>query len=125
MSHPHHQWRNHVDHAEQHLHRQAGLDGVVAIAGLPTSHSGRLGRPSHLGVEPDRQRAPALARLVVSRPVPGLVGRCVLSAHPLPLLRWSHKMNPRRPFVQQSLYFGEMLRPANLAPGWFSVVDDQ
>jgi len=88
--------------AEQNLHRQAGLDGRIAVDGLPPPLASRLSLPGHLGIKPDRQRAPALERLVVGRPVLGLVGRCVRSAHDPQLSRWIHEMNPLIRFVQQS-----------------------
>jgi len=81
-------------HPEQHLHRQAGLDGGVAVVGLPPALAGRRGVPDHRGIEPDRQRAPALERLVVCGPVPGLVGRGCRSAHAIQLPRWIQEMNP-------------------------------
>ena len=45
------------------LQRQAGPDGGITVVGLATALSGRVGLPDHLGVEPDRQRTPAPARL--------------------------------------------------------------
>ena len=89
-------------HPEQHLHGQAGLDGGIAVVGLPPALAGWHGFPGHGGIEPDRQRAPALQRLVVGRPVPGLVRRGCGSAHTPQLSRWIHDMNPVRRFVQQS-----------------------
>ena len=62
-------------HAKQNLHRKARLDSGVAIALLAATPACRRGIPAHLGVEPDRQRAPALERFIVGWPVPGLVGR--------------------------------------------------
>ena len=50
--------------------------------------------PRHGGVEPDRQRAAALERLVIGGPVPGLVDRGCRSAHAVKLPRWIHEMNP-------------------------------
>ena len=61
-------------HAKQHLHRQTGLDCRIAVARLSAALSGRRGLPGHGGVEPDLQRATALERFIVGRPVPGLVG---------------------------------------------------
>lgn len=46
-------------HPKQHLHRQAGLDGRIAVLGLTTPPAGRLGCPDHLGVEPERRRLSA------------------------------------------------------------------
>ena len=57
---------------------------------------GRLRRPRHVGIKPERQRTTALERLVVLGPVQGLVGRSVWSAHPPQRSRWIHKMNPPR-----------------------------
>ena len=81
-------------HAEQHLHRQAGLDGCVTVVGLSATLSGRCSVPRHGGIEPDRQRAAALERFVIGGPVPGLVGGGCRSAHAAQLPRWIHEMNP-------------------------------
>jgi hypothetical protein len=94
-------------HAEEHLHRQAGLDGGVGVDGRSPTLARRLRRPRHVRTEPalrrlktiayrpmDRQRSAAPARLVVGGPVEGLVGRCVRSAHDIQLSHWIHKMNP-------------------------------
>ncbi len=83
-------------HAEQHLHRQAGVDRSVTVVGLPTTLAGGLSAPGHLGIEPDRQRAAALERFVVGRPVPGLVGGECGSALAAQLPPWIHDMNPCR-----------------------------
>lgn len=83
-------------HAEQHLHRQTGLDGGVAVVGLPPTLAGRRCLPSHRRIEPDRQRATALQRFVIGGPVPGLVGGGRWSAHAAQLPCWIHKMNPSR-----------------------------
>ena len=83
-------------HAEQYLHRQASLDGRIAVDGLSPALACRLRRPRHVWIEPDRQRSPALERLVIGRPVQRLVARSVRSAHTLQLSRWIHKMNPSR-----------------------------
>ena len=56
----------------------------------------RCGIPAHCRVKPDCQRAAALERFIVARPVPGLVGRWCRSAHADQLPRWIHKMNPSR-----------------------------
>jgi hypothetical protein len=89
-------------HAEQELHRQAGLNGGVGVDGPSRSLARRQRCPCHPGVKPDRQRPAALQRLVVLGPVQGLVGRCVRSAHALQLSRSIHKMNTPTGFVQQS-----------------------
>ena len=83
-------------HAEQHLHRQAGLDRGIAVVGLSATFAGWRGLPDHLGVEPDRQRTTALQRFIIGGPVPGLVGGGCRSAHAPQLPRWIHKMNPSR-----------------------------
>ena len=83
-------------HAEKDLHRQAGLQGSAAVDGLPTPLAGRLRRPCHARIKPDRQRSAALERLVIRGPVQGLVPWGVRSAHPPKLSRWIHKMNPSR-----------------------------
>ncbi len=97
-----------VSEAPFTLHRQTGLNGRIAVA-LPTATPAcRRGLPAHLGIKPDRQRAPALERvrrrartgganrLTVGWPVPRLVGRGCRSAHTLQLPRWFHVMNPTR-----------------------------
>jgi len=61
-------------HAEQNLNRQAGLDRSIAVVGQPTTLAGGLSAPVHLGIEPNCQRAPALERFVIGRPVPDPVG---------------------------------------------------
>jgi hypothetical protein len=81
-------------HTEQHFHGQAGLDRGIAVVGLPTTLASRRGLPAHRWVEPDRQRAAALERFIVSWPVSGLVGGGYRSAHALQLPRWIQKMNP-------------------------------
>ena len=67
---------------------------------IPFSWIRRLRRcnPSNRG----RQRHPLLQRLVINRPVRGLVIRKHPTAHALLLSRWIRKMNPNRRFVQQS-----------------------
>ena len=42
-------------HAEQHLHRQAGLDGDIAVGPQAATPACRCGIPSHSGIEPDGQ----------------------------------------------------------------------
>ena len=81
-------------HPKQHLHCQAGLDGGIAVVGLPPTLPGRRSFPGHRRVEPDGQRATALQRFVVGGPVLGLVGRGCASAHAAQLPRWIHEMNP-------------------------------
>ncbi len=83
-------------HAEQHLHRQAGLDSCIAVSLLAATPACRRGIPAHFGVEPDCQRAPALERFIVGRPVPGLVGRGYGSARASQLPPWIRDMNPSR-----------------------------
>jgi hypothetical protein len=56
--------------------------------------AGGRGCPGHGGIEPDRQRAAALERLALGRPVPSLVGGARRSAHAAQLPRWIHEMNP-------------------------------
>ncbi len=80
-------------HPEKDLHRQAGLDGSVAVDGLSPSLAGRLRRPRHGRIKPDGQRPTALQCLVICGPVQSLVGR---SAHDFQLSRWIRKMNPSR-----------------------------
>ena len=115
-------------HAEQHLHRQTGLDRVrrensppdcflillTAIDRLPAPFTRRRSLPDHCGIKPalrrlqaiayrpmDRQRAAALERIIMARPVPGLVGRGCRSAHAVQLPLDSQDKSLTR-FVQQS-----------------------
>ena len=114
-------------HAEQNLHRQAGLNSSVTVGLLTATPACRHGIPAHLGVEPDRQRAPALERFIVGWPVPGLVGRGCGSAHASQLPRWIHEMNPSRDLCNRadertglSFYRVEVILPeaeaARIAP---------
>ena len=91
-------------HAKEDLHRQTGLDCRVAVDGLSPTLAGPLRRPSHSGIEPDRQRSPTLDRLVVSGPLQGLVGRSVRFAHALQLSRWIHKINPSRDLCKRAIF---------------------
>jgi hypothetical protein len=81
-------------HAEQHFHRQAALDGRVAVALAPPALARWRALPPHGRVEPDRQRAAPLQRLVVARPVRRLVCRRRGSAHAARLSRWIREVNP-------------------------------
>ena len=76
------------------------------VGRLPAALTGRHGRPAHGGIEPDRQRASALQRLVVGGPVPGLVGRGCRSAHDLKLPRWILTMNPPQDLCNRVLRIG-------------------
>ncbi len=113
-------------HAEQHFHRQAGLDGVCRENSPPdcflilltaADHACRWARPPQVisgSTQPigdclaiacrptARQRAPPLARLGAGGPVHCLVDRGVRSAYALQPSRWIHKVNPFTPFGQQS-----------------------
>ncbi len=62
-------------HAKQHLHREACLDGGIAVGRLAATPAYRRGTPAHLRVKPDRQRAVALERFIVGWPVPSPVDR--------------------------------------------------
>ena len=83
-------------HAEQHLHGTACLDGGIAVALLAATPACRRGIPAHLGIEPDSQRAAALERFIVGRPVPGLVGWGCGSAHASQLPLWIQNINRKR-----------------------------
>ena len=93
-------------HAEQHLHGKAGLDRAIAVALPAATPACRCGLPAHLGIEPDRQRAPALERFVIGRPVLGPVGRWCRSAHAPQLPRWLHEMNPSRDLCNRAMVDG-------------------
>ena len=81
-------------HAEEELHRQARLNCGIAILRLPSPLAGRWWHPGHVRIEPDGQGTTLLQRLVVGRPVLGLVARRDGSAHARQLPRWIRKMNP-------------------------------
>ncbi len=98
------QWRDNVDHAGQHPHRPAGLDGCVTVIGRPTPLAGRRGLPGHGGIKPDRQRAPALERFITCGPVPGLAGGGCRSAHAAQLPRRVHKMTPSCDLCDRALW---------------------
>ena len=83
-------------HAEQELHRQAGLYGSVAVHGLPPTLASRICRTRHVSFEPDRQRPAPLDRLVTFGPAQNLIVRGGRSAHLSQLSRWIHEMNPSR-----------------------------
>ena len=46
--------------ATEDLHRPAGPDGSAAVDGPSPPLAGRLRRPNHVRIDPDRQRSPAL-----------------------------------------------------------------
>ena len=52
-------------HAEQRLHRQAGLDRGIALVGLSATFAGWRGLPDHGGIEPDRQLTATLERVAL------------------------------------------------------------
>lgn len=90
-------------HAKEDLHSEAGLDRGIAVVAPSTTLAGRRRFPDHGGVEPDRQRAAALQRFVIGRPVPGLVGRRCRSAHAFQLPCWIHEMNPSRDLCNRAV----------------------
>jgi hypothetical protein len=83
-------------HSEQHLYRQTGPDGSVAVVRMPPVLASRRGLPTHRRAEPDCEGAVALDRFVIGAPVPGPVGRGCRSSHAAQLARGIHKMNPSR-----------------------------
>ncbi len=89
-------------HAEQHLHRQAGLDGGIAVGLLSATPARRRGIPAHPWIEPDRQRAAALERFVIGRPVPGLVGGGGAVCPCIPAITLDSRDESLTGFVQQS-----------------------
>ena len=94
------QWRFHGSICRSAMpnsfHREARLDSGIAVGLLAATPACRRGIPAHLGVKPDRQRAPALERFIIGWPVPGLVSRGCRSAHAAQLPCWIHEMNPSR-----------------------------
>ena len=91
-------------HPEQHLHRQARLDGGITVSLLSATPACRRGVPAHLWVEPDRQRASALERFIIGWPVFGLVGRGRRSAHATQLPCWIHEMNPSQDLFNRAQF---------------------
>ena len=89
--------------AEEHLHRQAGLDHSVAVGRLRAA-LGRGGRlPRRRRIEPDGQRAASKQRGVVAGPVEGAVAGGRRLRHDAQLCRWTHDVNRETGFVQQLL----------------------
>lgn len=68
-------------HAEQDFHGQTGLDRCIAKLLLSTTLAGRRWPSCHPGIEPNRQRSTLLQRIIVSRPVRGLILCGVPTAH--------------------------------------------
>ena len=62
-------------HTEKDVHGQNGLDPGIAELGLATAPDGRRRCPNHLGIKPDRQQLTLLQRVIVRRPIRGLVLR--------------------------------------------------
>ncbi len=83
-------------HAEQDFHGQTGLDRRIAELLLSTTLAGRRWPPCHPRIEPNRQRSTLLQRIIVSRPVRGLVLCGVPTAHVPQLSCWIHAVNPYR-----------------------------
>lgn len=52
-------------HTEQHLRRQAGLDGFVTVVELSATFAGRRCLSDHGGIKPDHQRTAARQRFVL------------------------------------------------------------
>ena len=73
---------------------QTGLNGGIAVGLSAATLTGGRSVPLHLEVKPERQRASAFERLVISLPVRRLVGRGDGFAHDRQLPRWIHEMNP-------------------------------
>ena len=77
------------------------FDGGIAVALLTAMPACRRGLPAHLGIEPGRQRASALKRIIVGWPVSGLVsGGCVCSF--IPATTPDSRDESLTGFVQQS-----------------------
>ena len=84
--------------------RGIALDRGIAVGRLAPALAGGGGLPGNRGIEPDRQRAAALQRVVVARPVSGLVGRWCGSAHPDRLPRWIHEVNPSQNLCNRAVH---------------------
>lgn len=52
-------------HPEEHFHRQARLDSGITVGRLSATLAGGRSPPTHLWIEPYRQRPPALERVVI------------------------------------------------------------
>lgn len=79
--------------AEQHLHRQAGLSGSIAVALQAATPAPPHAALANIRFEPDCQRALALERFVIGRPDPGPVDRGCGPAHADQLTCWIDEMN--------------------------------
>ena len=106
------QWRFHGSICRSAMpnsfHREARLDSGIAVGLLAATPACRRGIPAHLGVKPDRQRAPALECFIVGWPVPGLVGRGYGSAHASQLPPWIREMNPSRDLCNRAITKGQL-----------------
>ena len=58
-------------------HSAWGKQRLGATTKMAAKSACRNGIPGHFEIEPDRQRAPALERFFIGRPIPGSVGRGV------------------------------------------------
>ena len=94
---------------------QAGLHSSIAVGLLTAPPARRRGLPACLGIEPYRQRATALERFIVGRPVLGLVGWGCGAAHSIQLPRWIQEMNPSRDLCTRALPTTEAANTAKLA----------
>lgn len=74
-------------HAEQQLHRQACLDGGVAVNWLSPTLGSRLRRPHRVRIKSDRQQSSIPERLLKRGQVHDLEGRSVPPVHDLQLAR--------------------------------------
>lgn len=82
--------------AEEHLDRQAGLDGGVREGLLATALARRRRVPSYAGIEPDRQRPALMQRGVVDGPVQGAIADGRRLGHAAQLCRCTTDVNPRQ-----------------------------
>jgi hypothetical protein len=86
----------------------AVTDPISTFGGSWSNSSGGIGaapiwlpvmsmarKPAHRRIEAERQRAAALERFVIGRPVSGLVNRECRLAHASQLPGWFHEMNPQ------------------------------
>ena len=99
-------------YAEQHLHRQTGLDRGIAIVGLTPTLAGWRGLLDHGGFKPDCQRAAVHKRCVIVRRVPGLVGGGCRSAQAVQLPCWIREMNPSRDLCNKAFSTAPLPLPA-------------
>ncbi len=91
-------------HTKQHFQGQTSLDRRIAELLLSTTLAGWWWPSCHPGIEPNRQRSTLLQRLIVSRPVRGLVSCGMPTTHNFQLSCWFHAVNPSTDLCNKALH---------------------